>query len=744
MLTVLWTRLLVPLAAVVCLLTVAAPAVADFATDLADANALRDDGHYLLARKRLEQLEATPPREIADLQALQLALGTTANRMLDHKGAVATLEPLLQAAPPLRSRAAIELAIARIALGQAMQAKPLLDESANGSGADAVQAALIRAQLEPATARAAALRVWWRSAADLPHDLLSPLALAALRMALDLPDAADLLEPLRTAAERPLAIGRNRHAVDLAEAQSLLDERSGNAAKALVSTRAALALANTSAAAVDDLRYKLEWRLARLSRVAGNDDAALAALQRAVSILERLRIDLPINYPDGQSSHAATLQPVYSALVDLLLKRAATHEGDSRQRDLLAARHVAEMLKQSELQDYLGERCAVAGADSVILDAPPPGTALLYPLILPDRTEVLLQTSAGIQSRALAMTADNLRVIVQRYAGALRAGDDGFLDTAKALHGLLLGDWADTLASDGIHTIAVVPDGSLRMLPWAALHDGRSYLGERFAIATLSGLAIRPSGGSGKRGTLVSGLAVPGQVVNRLAGMEALAGILPQGGEVSRGLGGGRKRSLIAPPSQADDAGLARLREQLSLPGVREEVLTLSSRLAARTLLDAEFSKRALGGEVSKTDYGTVHIATHGFFGKSGAESFLMAHDDLIDMNDLEAMLKKESARQRPVELLTLSACETAEGDERSPLGIAGVAIKARAGSVVGTLWPVSDNAARRLMEVFYERLGAGDTRANALRRAQAMLIADPETTHPFFWAPFIVIGNWM
>jgi CHAT domain-containing protein len=738
-------RVFVLLLVLPCLMAMAAPARAGFETDLAEAIALRDDGHYLLARKHLEQLQTAPQQSTYQRQVLRIELGIAANRMLDHKGAIATLEPMLQEGPSdLRARAAIEVAIARIALGQTPQAQLLLDELAKGSGSEAAQAALIRLQLEPASVRGSGLRAWWQAGTQLAPEAQASLALAALRMAIDLPDAADLVEPFRVAAEGNPAVGRGRHTIDLAELQSALAERSGDAPAALALTKAALARASISRAAIDDLRYKLEWRLARLARSTGNDDAALAALQRAVSILERLRIDLPISYPDGQSSHSATLQPVYSALVDLLLKRAALRQGEARQRDLLAARRIAELLKQSEMQDYLGERCAIAGADTIILDEPPAGTALLYPLILPDRTEVLLQTPGGVERKIIAMTADNVRLIVQRYASALRARDDDFLATGKALHGLLLGDWADTLAASGIHTIAVVPDGSLRVLPWAALHDGNRYLGERFAIATLSGLAIRPRSGSGRRGTLITGLAVPGDVVNRLADMEALNGILPESANVSRGLGETRTRSLVTPPSQPDAASLALLRQQLTLPGVRDEVTNLASRLSARTLLDADFSKLGLGREIAKSDYATVHIATHGFFGKSGAESFLMAHDDLITMNDLEALLKQDSTRKRPVELLTLSACETAEGDERSPLGIAGVAIKAKASSVVGTLWPVSDAAARRLMEAFYEGLLAGETRANALRRSQAILIADPEMSHPFFWAPFIVIGNWM
>jgi CHAT domain-containing protein len=140
-----------------------------------------------------------------------------------------------------------------------------------------------------------------------------------------------------------------------------------------------------------------------------------------------------------------------------------------------------------------------------------------------------------------------------------------------------------------------------------------------------------------------------------------------------------------------------------------------------------------------------VHIASHGIFGGTADTSYILAYDDLLTLNGLQSLLKADQFRKNPIELLSLSACETAQGNDRAPLGISGAATKARAKSVLGTLWPVEDNAARTLMENFYKGLVTAHlTKAQSLRQAQVGLIHREEFSHPFYWAPFVLIGNWL
>lgn len=121
-----------------------------------------------------------------------------------------------------------------------------------------------------------------------------------------------------------------------------------------------------------------------------------------------------------------------------------------------------------------------------------------------------------------------------------------------------------------------------------------------------------------------------------------------------------------------------------------------------------------------------------------------MTYDDLLTMDGLQTLLRAEDLREQPIELLTLSACQTADGDDRAPLGFAGAALKARAKSAMGTLWPVADEAAAALMPRFYSALAqAGTSKIKALQRAQIALLEQAKFRHPFYWAPFILVGSW-
>jgi hypothetical protein len=119
-----------------------------------------------------------------------------------------------------------------------------------------------------------------------------------------------------------------------------------------------------------------------------------------------------------------------------------------------------------------------------------------------------------------------------------------------------------------------------------------------------------------------------------------------------------------------------------------------------------------------------------------------MIYDELLTLDGLQALLRDRRLSRTPIELITLSACQTAEGDDRAPLGMSGTALKARARSALGTLWPVSDEAANLLMTRFYQLLALGQhSKVGALRAAQVELIGKSNLRHPFHWAPFILIG---
>ena len=113
-------------------------------------------------------------------------------------------------------------------------------------------------------------------------------------------------------------------------------------------------------------------------------------------------------------------------------------------------------------------------------------------------------------------------------------------------------------------------------------------------------------------------------------------------------------------------------------------------------------------------------------------------------MAELADLVAHTRFRDQPLELLTLSACQTAAGDERAALGLAGVAVRAGARSTLASLWSVNDPATARLMQVFYaELVREGASRARSLQVAQRSFLADPLYRHPMYWAPFVLVGSW-
>ena len=162
-------------------------------------------------------------------------------------------------------------------------------------------------------------------------------------------------------------------------------------------------------------------------------------------------------------------------------------------------------------------------------------------------------------------------------------------------------------------------------------------------------------------------------------------------------------------------------------------------------LLDENFALDRFRNEVTEGSNQVVHIASHGYFGGTAEDSWLMAHDELLDMNELSQLLKPKEFANQPIELLILSACQTAEGNDRAPLGLSGVALTSGARSVLGTLWVVADEATSELMKTFYAQLGsANNSKAQALRQAQLETLSVDKFSHPFYWAPFVLIGSWL
>ncbi len=265
------------------------------------------------------------------------------------------------------------------------------------------------------------------------------------------------------------------------------------------------------------------------------------------------------------------------------------------------------------------------------------------------------------------------------------------------LYDWLLGPAETLLAAREVDTLIIAPDSLLRMIPFSALHDGKHFLIETHAVVTVPAVTLTD----------------PRQMDAEQADMLMV------------GLSKAKGKFLPLPNVPSE---LRNIREIMGGTVLQDETYTIDNL--------TEFRGRA---------YTVVHMATHGHFGGSPEETFLLTADGRLTMDQLERLIGIGRFRDKPVELLTLSACQTAVGDDRAALGLAGVAIKAGARSAVASLWLVDDEATSIMISEFYRNLKTPDiSKAKALQKAQRKLIGQTRYRHPTYWAPFLLIGNWL
>jgi len=475
-----------------------------------------------------------------------------------------------------------------------------------------------------------------------------------------------------------------------------LYEQTQQLANAQTLTEQALTLAQSIKA--PELAYRWQWQLGRLLKAQGNPQSAIAAYDQAVNTLQALRTDLVAINDTVQFSFRESVEPVYREFVGLLLQPLPGEEEVS-QAHLQQAREVIESLQLAELDNFFQEACLTSQSQQI--DYIDPTAAVFYPIILPDRLEVILSLP-GQPLRHYATQASSVQVedIIHQMRQSLRPTSlkKERLTLAQNLYDWLIRPAETALTQSNITTLVFVLDGSLRNLPMAALYDGEHYLVETYS------LAIAPS----------------------------LHLLSPQ--------------PLIPERLQVLTAGVSQSIPGFSpLPAVEWELSQITNQVPALQLLNQDFTSVNLTDNLQTQPFSVVHLATHGQFSSDPEETFILAWDKKIKAKDFETLLRSTQAEpDDPIELLVLSACQTAIGDQRAALGLAGIATRSGARSTLATLWSVQDDSTAQLMVEFYKELNQGTlNKATALRHAQLSLLQQGYN-HPYYWAPFILVGNWL
>ena len=473
-----------------------------------------------------------------------------------------------------------------------------------------------------------------------------------------------------------------------------LAEQQGRLTVAKRHTKQALLLATKIDA--EDITYQWQWQLGRIFQRQGEIENAIAAESAAVDNLEKIRGDLVATNLDAQYSFRESVEPIYRDLVGLLVSSNPDRDNLNR------AREVIESLQLAELENYFREACIDAKPKQI--DRVDSRAAVVYPIVLPDRLSVIVSLPGQPLSYYEHLVAQT--EAEQTIEGLFQSLNPVFsnkrrLKLSQQMYRWLIEPAEAQLTANQIETLVFVLDGSLRNLPMAALYDGEQYLVERYNVALTPGMQLLD----------------PTPLKEK------------------------ELRAVVAGVSESNE-GFS------PLPGVTTEVRDISQAFPSQLLLNQEFTSANFKEQLRQAPFPLIHLATHGQFSSDPEETFIVTWGDRIKVRDFENILqaREESIDAEPIELLVLSACQTAEGDKRAALGIAGIAVRSGARSTLATLWAVEDRSTVELMEQFYARLATTDsgTKAKALREAQIALMRSERYNHPYYWAPFVLVGNWL
>ncbi len=317
----------------------------------------------------------------------------------------------------------------------------------------------------------------------------------------------------------------------------------------------------------------------------------------------------------------------------------------------------------------------------------------------------------------------------EQVSSPSQIGNDTYLKSAQQLYKWLISPLEEELKKEGITNLSLsfgdVGVG-LRSIPFAALHDGKQFLIEKYSIGTLPSISLTDSSYKNIRD-------------NQILAMGA--------------------------------SEFAKDQNQPSLKAVPLELSTISQKLwRGKSILNQDFTLENLKEQRRQNPFGIIHLATHvDFTSGDSSKSYIQLYNSKLSLNEVRNL----GWNKPSVDLLVLSACKSAYGDEKSELGFAGLALQTGVKSSVASLWYISDAGTLGLMTEFYSQLKTSPIKAEALRQAQIAMIQgkvriegnkligvnntvelSPELakylqenspgkfSDPFYWAPFTMIGR--
>lgn len=441
-------------------------------------------------------------------------------------------------------------------------------------------------------------------------------------------------------------------------------EQDGQWELAQAATKQGIKLVDNTPA--DELTSQWYWQQGRIWQAMGETEQAIASYQAAITILQSLRQDLTA----GQLSFANYTEPLYRQYLQLLMQDLALLAPAVQQEHLVAAQQGIEALHLAELENFWHATCLTSNLKPI--GAIDPQAAVIYPLVLGDRLEVILSLPGEpLQHYGTTLDISQAEQVITNLHQALdkTALPTAILPPAQQLYDWLIRPASAALNSQNIDTIVFVLDDWLRNLPMSVLHDGNDYLIQKYNLALTPGLQL------------------------------------------------------------------------LTTPKGEKPKLSIIAAATTETLSDRTLTSANLKAKLANSSSSVVHLAADSQFSSQQEATFLVTKEDKLNAQDLTVLLQNQ---QNPLELLVFSSSEIASNDQRATVGMTAIAVGSGASSTVASLWQASDRSTTKLMSEFYQLLTqTNPSKAAALRQAQLTLLDDPQYRHPYYWSPFVLVGNW-
>ncbi|MCC0175993.1 CHAT domain-containing protein [Waterburya agarophytonicola K14] len=515
--------------------------------------------------------------------------------------------------------------------------------------------------------------------------------------------------------------------------------------KAIALTNQALILAQEQGVVNDarEVTYLWQSQLGQLLEQQGKISAAIPAYTSAFNTLQSLRTDLNANNRVVQFDFRQEVKPVYLRLANLLLQ--SDHPQAINSFELVAtktdsnpnlelARQVIESLQLAELDNFFQDPCSETADTTIIIDRLDDQAAVIYPIVLGDRLEILLSLpnqplqrfTTRVSETTLNQTIDLLydslynpsvnKSAVNIFSTTpldpqeITANMQTLLPILQDIYSWLIEPLNPSLTANQVRTLVFVLNGNLQNVPISALYDGKQYLLEKYGVALAPSLQLLEPQTIARDKTKVLAAGLSEQV-------EIQGNIFP---------------------------ALANVPQELNRI---KDIFPQSHKLLNQEFTTASIKKQLEAG------FSVVHLATHGIFSSNPDETFIITGDgEKIGIETLSNLLNSSSIHP---ELVVLSACDTAVGDDRAILGLAGVAVRSGTSSTIASLWSVDDSSTAQLMSKFYQEFeDPAAKKVDALQKAQLSLIdslrQDPPSPalnnlppHPYYWSPYVLVGNW-